>query len=96
MLPPFIIEQIRKREEEERRSHQQDQPRLDIPMDVHRPAAPRETEEDREIAGPRGCYRRLARGRLARSAIQSCSVASLLSWGESIVIASNVVRTGQR
>ena len=48
MLPPFIIEQIRKREEEERRSHQQDQPRLDIPMDVHRPAPPREAEDDPE------------------------------------------------
>jgi hypothetical protein len=48
MLPPFIIEQIRKREEEERRSRRQDQPRLDIPMDVHRPAAPRESEDDPE------------------------------------------------
>ena len=48
MLPPFIIEQIRKREEEERRSHLRDQPRLEIPMDVHRPASPREKEDDGE------------------------------------------------
>lgn len=48
MLPPFIIEQIRKREEQERRSRHQDQPRLDIPMDVHRPAAPRESNDDGE------------------------------------------------
>ena len=48
MLPPFIIEQIRKREEEERRSRHQDQPRLEIPMDVHRPASPRENADDGE------------------------------------------------
>ena len=46
MLPPFIIEQIRKREEEARRSRQQDQPRLDIPLDIHRPALPRESDEE--------------------------------------------------
>jgi hypothetical protein len=49
MLPPFIIEQIRKREEEERRSRHQDQPRLEIPLDVHRPASPREQDEDTEL-----------------------------------------------
>lgn len=48
MLPPFIIEQIRKREEEERRSRHRDQPRLEIPADVHRPAPPREKDEDSE------------------------------------------------
>jgi len=48
MLPPFIIEQIRKREEEERRRHTQDQPRLELPLDVHRPASPREKEDDAE------------------------------------------------
>lgn len=37
MLPPFIIEQIRRREEEERA--RQEQPQLEIPAD--RPAAPR-------------------------------------------------------
>jgi hypothetical protein len=46
MLPPFIIEQIRKREEEARRSHQQDQPRLDIPLDIHRPTLPRDGDEE--------------------------------------------------
>ncbi len=49
MLPPFIIEQIRKREEEERRRHGRDQPRLELPLDVHRPSAPREEENDPEV-----------------------------------------------
>ena len=38
MLPPFIIEQIRKREEEERARHEQ--PRLELPLDRPRPRAP--------------------------------------------------------
>jgi hypothetical protein len=46
MLPPFIIEQIRKREEEERRRQGSDQPRLELPLDVHRPAAPTPRDED--------------------------------------------------
>jgi hypothetical protein len=48
MLPPFIIEQIRKREEEERRRNEREQPRLELPLDVHRPAAPREEDGDSE------------------------------------------------
>ena len=48
MLPPFIIEQIRKREEDQRRRHDREQPRLEIPLDVHRPAPPREKEEESE------------------------------------------------
>ena len=32
MLPPFIIEQIRRREEEERKRNEQ-QPRLELPLD---------------------------------------------------------------
>ena len=50
MLPPFIIEQIRKREEQERRRQGRDQPRLELPLDVHRPAAPREEDKDPEIS----------------------------------------------
>ena len=49
MLPPFIIEQIRRREEreaEERRRRQQEQPRLEIPIDVHRPASEPPEEDD--------------------------------------------------
>jgi hypothetical protein len=38
MLPPFIIDQIRRREEEERRKHELEQPRLELPDDVYRPA----------------------------------------------------------
>jgi hypothetical protein len=38
MLPPFIIEQIRRREEEELRRRDQDQPRLELPVDVYQPA----------------------------------------------------------
>jgi hypothetical protein len=50
MLPPFIIEQIRKREEEERRRHDRDQPRLELPLDVHRPAAPREEDSESDVS----------------------------------------------
>jgi hypothetical protein len=41
MLPPFIIEQIRKREEEEQRQYEQ--PQLELP--VTPPAAPKRREE---------------------------------------------------
>ena len=43
MLPPFIIEQIRKREQEERVHY--DQPQLEIPPEPRRsPKAPEEHE----------------------------------------------------
>jgi hypothetical protein len=32
MLPPFIIDQIRRREEEEARRRDEDQPRLELPV----------------------------------------------------------------
>ena len=38
MLPPFIIEQIRRREEQERARHEQ--PRLEIPVDRPAPRVP--------------------------------------------------------
>ncbi len=39
MLPPFIIEQIRRREEEARRQREErEQPRLELPEDMYRPA----------------------------------------------------------
>jgi hypothetical protein len=44
MLPPFIIEQIRKREEEERARYEQ--PQLEIPPDRPRPRTPEAPEED--------------------------------------------------
>ena len=38
MLPPFIIEQIRKREEEEKARYEQyEQPQLDLPIPPPRP-----------------------------------------------------------
>ncbi len=46
MLPPFIIEQIRRREEQERVRH--DQPRLEIPVDRPAPRAPQAPEETGE------------------------------------------------
>ena len=50
MLPPFIIEQIRRREEREaeerRRRERQEQPRLEIPLDRNVP--PRDSPEDEE------------------------------------------------
>jgi hypothetical protein len=50
MLPPFIIEQIRQREEKERerREGEREQPRLEIPVNhwpARRPVEP-EIEED--------------------------------------------------
>lgn len=33
MLPPFIIEQIRQREEKERQKRQEDRPRLELPLE---------------------------------------------------------------
>lgn len=46
MLPPYIIEQIRRREEEQRQH--QEQPRVDIPLpsNMPRPASPENTEDD--------------------------------------------------
>jgi hypothetical protein len=46
MLPPFIIEQIRRREEEERARHEQ--PQLEIPADRPLPRAPQPAEEKGE------------------------------------------------
>jgi hypothetical protein len=47
MLPPFIIEQIRRREEAQRRKTDAKQPRLELPLDVYRPAAePENADED--------------------------------------------------
>jgi hypothetical protein len=48
MLPPFIIEQIRKREEEEQKQYEQ--PQLDLPIPA--PATPKRREDSDE--GKRG------------------------------------------
>ena len=45
MLPPFIIEQIRKREKEER-EHQAEQPRLELPLERRRWSEPPKEKED--------------------------------------------------
>jgi hypothetical protein len=47
MLPPFIIEQIRQREEQERLRRDQEQPRLELPLDMYQPAT-RPPEDDDE------------------------------------------------
>ena len=44
MLPPFIIEQIRKREEEERARYEQ--PQLELPKPQPRPRKPGAQEDD--------------------------------------------------
>ena len=44
MLPPFIIEQIRKREEEERRRYEQ--PHLELPLAPPGPIRRREEAEE--------------------------------------------------
>ena len=43
MLPPFIIEQIREREERERA--RREQPRLELPLDRPAPHGPQAPEE---------------------------------------------------
>jgi hypothetical protein len=46
MLPPFIIDQIRRREEEARRKSEKQQ-QLDLPIDDYlRPPEPRAEEDD--------------------------------------------------
>ncbi len=50
MLPPFIIEQIRKREEQERRQY--DQPHLELPL------APPGPQRRREEVGEDGAAQR--------------------------------------
>ena len=46
MLPPFIIEQIRRREEQERARYEQ--PHLEIPVDRPAPRAPQPPEDKGE------------------------------------------------
>lgn len=48
MLPPFIIEQIRQREEKERARQEDNQPRLELPID-YQPPTPRAPEEEDDI-----------------------------------------------
>ncbi|MDQ2647519.1 MAG: hypothetical protein M3020_27205 [Myxococcota bacterium] len=45
MLPPFIIEQIRRREEERCR-REAEQPRLELPLDVYHPVEPKREERE--------------------------------------------------
>jgi hypothetical protein len=54
MLPPFIIEQIRKREEEEKARY--DQPQLDLPIPSHIPSKPRLDIPSHEDDGRRGVF----------------------------------------
>ena len=46
MLPPFIIEEIRKREREEQARREESQPRLDLPLPGRREPPPSTKEED--------------------------------------------------
>jgi hypothetical protein len=46
MLPPFIIEQIRQREEKERSRQEEVQPRLELPLDWQPPPSRRSEEDD--------------------------------------------------
>ncbi len=46
MLPPFIIEQIRKREKEERAHYEQ--PQLELPIERPRPRKPPDPKDDVE------------------------------------------------
>jgi hypothetical protein len=53
MLPPFIIDQIRRREEEERRRRGLEQPRVELPVDAFppRPEKPEPGDEDEPDRG---------------------------------------------
>ncbi|MFO0568583.1 MAG: hypothetical protein U0263_23175 [Polyangiaceae bacterium] len=53
MLPPFIIDQIRRREEEERRREEQ-RPRLELPVDAIPPKRRPEPEPEEEDGENRG------------------------------------------
>jgi hypothetical protein len=53
VLPPFIIEQIRQREEQERLRREADRPRIQLPVDALWPRKPVEKEDD-DDAGERG------------------------------------------
>jgi hypothetical protein len=48
MLPPFIIEQIRKREKDQR-EHQAEQPRLELPVERRRVPETTDEEVDRGV-----------------------------------------------
>lgn len=45
MLPPFIIEQIRQREEKERVQREEIRPRLELPIERY-PSPPRTSEDE--------------------------------------------------
>ena len=53
MLPPFIIEQIRQREEKERARREDNQPRLELPI-PRIPAPRRRADPDEEDEPNRG------------------------------------------
>lgn len=53
MLPPFIIEQIRQREERERQRQEEQQPRLELPLDRY-PAPPRAPDHSEDDEPNRG------------------------------------------
>jgi len=46
MLPPFIIEEIRRREREEQARHDEQQPRLELPIPGRRDPSPPSTKRD--------------------------------------------------
>ncbi len=56
MLPPFIIEQIRQREERERLQREENRPRLELPLERYpaprRPGGPKSPEPHEEDDDP--------------------------------------------
>ncbi len=57
MLPPFIIDQIRRLEEEQRRDRDRARPRLELPIERHLPnpeQSERAERRDRSQEPPRG------------------------------------------
>lgn len=50
MLPPYIIEELRRREEARREERIRPQPRLELPVERPRRERPREPDSERGVA----------------------------------------------
>lgn len=49
VLPPFIIDQIRQREEQERLRREAERPRVQLPVDVFWPRKPAEEKDEDDV-----------------------------------------------
>ena len=56
MLNPFIIDQIKRRELEERRRSEHQQPVLELPVPMPMPRAPRPSSDEDDEGAERGVF----------------------------------------